>query len=284
MTKKGYAALCAVAENHSSVIDAVVSAQDGALTDDHYTAIKSLCADVGWTFIDRREQPSIATPYTIAVSWRWMLELPASRVIVLHDSLLPKYRGFAPLVSALINGDSHVGVTAFFATGDYDRGPVIDQVVQGVTYPIRIGELIEQISAAYIQLSLSIVTRLSRGEQLPEQPQDESMATYSLWRDAKDYQIDWSQPASGIRRFIDAVGSPYAGAFSVVDGTPSRILEVEEEDDVGIVNRTPGKVLLIRDGEPIVVCGAGLLRVKTMVEDKTERSMLPLTRLRTRFS
>ena len=67
-------------------------------------------------------------------------------------------------------------------------------------YPIRIGDVIEQLSGTYRDLALSIVGRLSRGEQLRGTAQDESRATYSLWRDSEDYQIDWSHSSSKIRR------------------------------------------------------------------------------------
>jgi len=105
-----------------------------------------------------------------------------------------------------------------------------------------------------------------------------------LWRDDQDYQIDWTRPADEIRRFIDAVGSPYLGAATRLKDVRARILEADVVEDARIENRTPGKVFAIEDSKPIVVCGTGLLRVIDLVDDKSRVSLLPLSSLRVRFS
>ena len=69
----------------------------------------------------------------------------------------------------------------------------------------------------------------------------------------------------------------------IVESGPARILEVERLPDLAIENRCPGKVLFLRDGRPVVVCGSGLLKV-TWLEDDSGASLLPLGRLRVRFS
>ena len=110
MTKKGYEVLRAVAAEHGILGPrAVVGARDQDVVDDHYDEIRTLSAEVGVPFFDRRERPEVTTSYVIAISWRWILELPSCTVIILHDSLLPAYRGITPLVSALVDGESRVG-------------------------------------------------------------------------------------------------------------------------------------------------------------------------------
>jgi methionyl-tRNA formyltransferase len=113
--------------------------------------------------------------------------------------------------------------------------------------------------------------------------QDESKATYSLWRDEADYRIDWTKQATMIRRFIDAVGFPFKGASCVVDGKVLRIAEAEEIADVIIENRDAGKVIFIQDGKPVVVCGQGLLKIHGLY-DELGNSMLPFARFRSRFT
>jgi methionyl-tRNA formyltransferase len=114
-------------------------------------------------------------------------------------------------------------------------------------------------------------------------PQDEKAATYSLWRDEDDYRIDWSHDAAVIKRFIDAVGYPYHGACSNLDGTLTRILDASVEPDVKIEQRVPGKVMFVRDGWPIVTCGTGMLRLLEVRNEARTESLLPLRKFRSRF-
>ena len=74
------------------------------------------------------------------------------RTIVLHDSLLPKYRGFSPLVNSLINGERELGVTAFIATTGYDEGPVLAQEKIMIDYPLTILEAMEKITPLYYKI------------------------------------------------------------------------------------------------------------------------------------
>ena len=113
----------------------------------------------------------------------------AAGLIVLHDSLLPKYRGFAPLPTALINAEPYVGVTALFAkekSDEYDRGDILGQRKLAVTYPARIQTVISAISGAYADLVIDIWRRIHAGVKLTGTPQNEAEATYSLWRVGAD--------------------------------------------------------------------------------------------------
>ena len=204
--------------------------------------------------------------------------------MVFHDSLLPRHRGFNPLVTALICGDEVTGVTALLAAAEYDRGDILGQVTVPLARPIRIADAIDLVAAAYAELAERIGGLIVGGEPLAGVPQDESAATYSLWRDDEDYEVDWSLPAQRIRDFVDAVGPPYAGARTSVGGEVVRLLDVTVEEDVRIANRTPGKVIFLRDGRPTVACGSGLLRIDAMeIDGSPGTSALPLRRFRSRF-
>jgi methionyl-tRNA formyltransferase len=82
---------------------------------------------------------------------------------------------------------------------------------------------------------------------------------------------------------VDAVGHPYRGASALVDGRLVRIVEARERADVRVENRVPGKVIFMEQGRPVVVCGEGLLKVESMVDDATGASLLPLGKFRLRF-
>jgi methionyl-tRNA formyltransferase len=283
MMDKGYEVANLLLSRYPAVVEAVVGAQDKNVVSDRYEDIQEICKKNNTAFFERSSEFSIKTKYSLAVSWRWMIDAHDTKLIVLHDSLLPRYRGFNPLVSALLNRDETIGVTALYATGEFDRGEVIAQSESRISYPIQIQEAINTVVENYKELAVFIADALTSGKQMPSTPQDESKATFSLWRDDEDYLIPWSESADYVKRFIDTVGFPYRGAASIVDGTMVRIFQAEIVEDVTIENRTPGKVIFMKDSFPVVVCGRGLLMIKEAMDAGTAKSILPLSRFRVRF-
>lgn len=141
--------------------------------------------------------------YGLAVSWRWLIE-DTNPLVVLHDSLPPRYRGFAPPVSCWFNGEPKIGATA-----ESDGGPVLGQVRRPVQCPIKIAEVVVLATECYVGLVAQPWPRLQAGQLPPGTPQNEAAATYSLWRDEQDYCIDWQRDSAYLRRFVDALGWPY---------------------------------------------------------------------------
>ena len=282
MTEKGFEVVNSIFAAHPEIIDVVVAARDKNISNDYFAEIGDFCGKNKIAFHERSESYSIQSEYAIAVSWRWIVERGQARLIVFHDSLLPRYRGFNPLVTALINGDSQIGVTALYATAEYDRGEIICQSTSEILYPIRIQRAIETILANYRNLAIQIADSLALGLEPAGTPQFEAVASYSLWRDEEDYFIDWTKPATLIRRMVDALGFPYKGAASTIEGKTVRIRKAEAVDDVNIANRNCGKIIFVYDSRPVVVCGVGLLRIDELV-DEAGHSLIPLNRFRTRF-
>lgn len=282
MSYKGLEVLRTVASRHRSLIHRVVVARDPHVQEDYFTAICSTCDQYKITWAERHEAGPCTTPYGLAISWRWLIDTADTELIVFHDSLLPRYRGFNPLVSCLLNGEPQIGVTALFAEAEYDAGDIIGQRAVAVQYPLRIAEAIEKVTEAYTELAAEVCGHIASNQPLPRKVQDPAAATFSLWRDEDDYRIDWLQSAEQVRRHIDAVGFPYKGASAIVNSKLVRILAAENETDLHIENRCPGKVIRIIDSCPIVVCGEGLVRITECV-DEDGNSLLPLKNFRTRF-
>ncbi|MEM7411068.1 MAG: formyltransferase family protein [Myxococcota bacterium] len=221
------------------------------------------------------------------VGWRylvppWLLDALPRRVLVAHDSLLPKYRGFAPLATALIQGDPEVGVTVFLAEPEVDTGDVIAQHRTRVGAHHAIGDLMTRVIPLYVEGVCEGVRGLVAGN-LVATPQDDSQATYSLWRDEEDYFLDWTESAERLERTVRALGPPLGGARARVAGQVVQIEAVTVEPDLPFEVRQVGKVWRIAEGgEPVVVCGTGLLRITRLTGP--EGSLLPWKTLRVRFS
>jgi methionyl-tRNA formyltransferase len=283
MNEKGLEVLKAIIrELGSSVLAAVVCARDANVRQDFYEDIRATSQKHEVPFLDRASAHGVVAPYGFAVGWRWMIQ-GCPNLIVFHDSLLPRYRGFAPLATALINGEEEVGVTALLAAEQYDLGDIVEQKKLRIEYPAKIQKVIESITVLYADLAVKVLRTILAGSRLMGYPQDESAATYSLWRDEEDYRIDWSLDSHAIQRFVDALGYPYKGASADLDGALVRIIDAVPEPDVKIEQRVPGKVIFVKDHLPTVVCGKGLLRLLDVRNVAGTESVLPLRKFRSRF-
>jgi len=285
--EKGYSVVQALTDLSSAKTIHCVIGRDEGVTDDYSAKLISYCDELNIKHFSRVDIIPDRDSYDffLAVGWRWMIrDVPQEKLIIFHDSLLPKYRGFAPLINALINKEKKTGVTALLGAEEYDRGSILLQKSLALTYPTTIEHEIHRISAVYAALAVELVTKLdNRRINRSGRPQDEKKATYSLWRDERDYRIDWDDDAKNIEHFVSCVGHPYRGASASLNGSTVRIFKARARRDIRIENRSPGKVVFVEKNLPVVVCGRGLL----MLEDvRTElgESLLPLKHFRSRFS
>lgn len=284
--QKGYQVLASVLGSYGAHIQAVIVGHDQAIQDDFSALIIAKCNDYGIRWIEREDSQGVLADfhgYKFAIGWRWLIE-DTNNLIVFHDSLLPKYRGFAPLVNALIQGESRLGASALFATTHYDTGDIIDQKSFEANYPLKIMDAITKVGLLYVEMAHNIMDCLLQEGILPRKKQDESLATYSLWRNARDYFINWYWNADKIARFVDAVGFPYQGAKSYANGQVVTIHHVSPIPDVTIQDRenAVGKILFIEDGLPVIVCHTGLLKI-IQLTDKYGNNLLPVKIFRTIF-
>jgi methionyl-tRNA formyltransferase len=228
----------------------------------------------------RREALRGRHDIVLAVGWQYLIP-GASNLIVLHDSLLPRFRGFAPTVTALIRGETSIGVTAIRAVREIDSGPIICQRRLDIVPPISIEQAFKSLASCYTAC-LEEVYRLGLDALTTGEPQDESEASYSIWRDELDFSVDWELSANEIQRHILAVGYPYQGARTICNGTEFKILSAEVIDDIRFENRQPGKVWRFLESNCAdVVCGSGMLRI--VLSDPQDPTRPTVKKLRTRF-
>jgi methionyl-tRNA formyltransferase len=160
--------------------------------------------------------------FGLVVGWYHMIprvirDLFPKGVAGVHASLLPKYRGGAPLVWAMINGQQKTGVTLFYFADGVDTGDIIAQKVIEISCADTIREVYEKASVVSADLVRELVPLIRQGKA-PRCPQNHALATQFPQRKPEDGLIDWTQPAEQIRNFIRAQTKPYPGAFTCLGG------------------------------------------------------------------
>ncbi|HKG12276.1 MAG TPA: methionyl-tRNA formyltransferase [Pyrinomonadaceae bacterium] len=229
--------------------------------------------------------------YIIAVKWRTMIPravIDSARggLVVFHASLLPKYRGFAPVNWPLINGERETGVTMFYAAEEMDAGDIIEQRARAITDATDAGTLDAWLNETVEKMLEANLPRLADGTA-PRIAQDHSQATYAVWREPEDGHIDWGRPTREVFNLVRGLTSPYPGAFSLLDGRKLVVWSAEiEREPRTYVGRNPGKVERIIPGEGVnVLTGDGTLRIKRVQLEGEEprRADEVIRRLKTRL-
>jgi len=189
----------------------------------------------------------------VANNWRtWLppeiFALPKHGTLNIHDSLLPAYAGFSPLIWALVNGEPEVGVTAHMMDGELDAGAIVLQRAIPVgpadtTTDLfhRTVDLIAPITAEAIKLIEEGFTPVS---------QDRSKASFFHKRAKRDSLIDWTWPAEDLERFVRALSDPYPNAFTYHRGQELRVLKASVSK--GHYGGTPGRIF-IKEGDGVVI-------------------------------
>ncbi len=284
--EKGFNLVKAISSLGNQVSLACVIGEDNNVLDDYSMRLMQWCQKnkVAYYFQNKSNIPVDGYDLYIAAGWRWMIRnIAKEKLIIFHDSLLPRYRGFTPLVSALLNKERTIGVTALFGSEEFDKGNIILQHCIDVAYPTNIEYEIKRISQIYATMAIELVSKLNNDAfNFESFPQDESNASYSLWRDEQDYRINWFDTAENISHFISCLGNPYLGASTTLNDKTIRIHKASHLGEIKIENRTPGKVFFQECGLPIVVCGFGLLLIED-IRDNQNKSILPLAKFRSRF-
>lgn len=176
-----------------------------------------------------------------------------------HYSPLPRYRGNAPLVWQILNGEREIGISFFRFTQGMDEGPLAAQAFFTLGDEDTIADALEAANAGMLDIARRLLPVLVTG-QLELTPQPASGASYCGMRTPADGGIDWTASARSLHNFIRAQSAPYPGAFTYLpDGRVLRVWrsEVEPRTYFGV----PGSVLEIRDDWVLVGCGEGALRL-----------------------
>ncbi|WP_432076168.1 methionyl-tRNA formyltransferase [Streptomyces wuyuanensis] len=190
----------------------------------------------------------------VANNWRTWIPpriygLPRHGTLNIHDSLLPKYAGFSPLIWALINGEPEVGVTAHMMDEVLDAGDIVDQRAVAVEPTDTATDLFHKTVDLIAPVTIGALARIAAGDT-EFTKQDRSRATFFHKRSEEDIRINWDWPAEVLERLVRAQSAPYPAAFTFHRGRRLEILAAVVS--AGRYGGTPGRIFY-REGEGVVV-------------------------------
>lgn len=186
-----------------------------------------------------------------------VLALPRLGCVNVHASLLPRWRGAAPIQRALLAGDSETGVTLMQMEAGLDTGPILASARCPIPADMTGGQLHDRLAEMGAQLLGDNLEGIARGELEPH-PQDDRLASYANKVDKQEALIDWSLPAGEIDRKVRAF-NPWPVAETRYAGRQLRIWEARPLAAHG--ETPPGRVLAAGKSGIDVACGEGVLRV-----------------------
>lgn len=190
---------------------------------------------------------------------RELLGLPPKKCINLHFSLLPKYRGAAPVQWALINDELETGVTTLIVTEKVDAGPILKQK-KVVIEPEDNAEILgKRLAVAGAQLLVETIEAL-KSEEIEPMPQNDRQATDAKPLKKEDGRLDWSRKAKVLLCQIRGM-NPWPGAFTTLDKRVFKIYGAEVVPGKK-TDATPGTVVGTGPEGIDVVCGIGVLRLR----------------------
>jgi len=198
-----------------------------------------------------------------------ILELPKYGCINLHASLLPKYRGAAPIPWAILAGEEKTGVTTFYLSEKVDGGDTILQREEGIRENDTTVTLSKRLADMGTELLIETIDKIEK-EVAARIPQDKEKATYAPRLKKEDGLIDWKKSASQIERLVRAM-DPRPGAYIYVQSPKSKVqsqLKIWKAEVISDVRyqisdiRQPGEIVDITKEGMVVAGGEGFLLVK----------------------
>ncbi|GII28080.1 methionyl-tRNA formyltransferase [Planotetraspora mira] len=218
----------------------------------------------------------------VANNWRtWLppevFDLPPHGTLNVHDSLLPAYAGFSPLIWALINGEAEVGVTAHRMNAELDAGDILLQRAVPVGPADTATDLFHRtvdLIGPIVRDGLDLIAS-GRAEWIPQNRAD---ASFFHKRSLEDSRIDWTWPAEDLERLVRAQSDPYPNAFTYHHGERIRIVSAAVSE--ARYGGTPGRVFIREDDGVVIVAGAdarngrrrGLAIRRLRTDDGTEHA------------
>ena len=207
------------------------------------------------------QESFLALKADAAIVFAYGLILPAAILdgfrfgcINIHTSLLPRWRGAAPIQRAIMAGDHETGVTIMQVEEGLDTGAILSKEAIPILPTTNAGDLHDALSEIGARLIVDTLEGLAAGRIFP-QPQPETGVTYAKKLTREEGHLDWRRPAEELDRHIRAL-NPWPGSWFDHDSNRIRVLAAEPEN--GESGKPPGTII---DDSPTIACGSGRLRL-----------------------
>jgi len=182
-----------------------------------------------------------------------LLALPPRGALNLHGSLLPRYRGRAPVNWAVLHGETHTGATLHYMAAKPDAGDIVGQQAVPILPDDTARDVFDKVTVAAEIVLDAALPALVAGTA-PRRPQDLALGSYFGGRTAADGRIDWNAAAPAVHNLVRAVAPPYPGAFATIRSQRLRVLRTR----VLHAGAPPASPAIASDGARIVAqCGGG---------------------------
>lgn len=198
-----------------------------------------------------------------------ILELPKYGCINVHASLLPKYRGAAPIQYAIIKGEMESGVTIMQMDIGMDTGAMLDKVVVPIAENTTMGELHDALREQGAALLLEVIDKIAAGTAVAE-PQDDAQATYATLLDRSMEHIDWSKTAQEVHNLIRGFNPAPSTFTKLPNGKSLKIWGSKMTDKSSAA--AAGTVIETGKHSFFVACGEGVLEI-TEVQPESKKRM-----------
>jgi methionyl-tRNA formyltransferase len=277
-TKRGYLTLKALIDGGANIVGIISLLQDEHEIERYEEQIQALAErfniphyQTKWMkdknyekIITKEIKPDIG----IVVGCRILLaknlyEIPPLGTLAVHDSLLPEYRGFAPLNWSILNGEEQTGVTLYYLNELMDGGDIVLQKSVPIHFEDTAPLVYERICQATVDVVLEAHNLLLKGKA-PRISQNYATGSFTCSRTPIDGLIDWRQSTTAIYNQVRALTYPYPGAFTFYQTKRLIIWQAKPVDHQLIYRgRIPGRVINISKSEGYVevLTGDGILRI-----------------------
>lgn len=188
-----------------------------------------------------------------------VLEIPKSGCLNIHASLLPRWRGAAPIQRAILAGDAESGITIMQMDVGLDTGAMLLKKRLPITPEDTAGSLHDKLAEQGASAIVEALGLLAQGQFKPEQ-QDEAAACYAAKITKAEAQLNWADNAENVARAVRAF-NPAPGAFTLMQGDTIKIWRAQPE---AATSGVPGEIIAAVSDGILVKCGAGALRIQEL--------------------
>jgi methionyl-tRNA formyltransferase len=198
----------------------------------------------------------------------WLFSTPKHGGINLHASLLPRYRGAAPINWAIANGETVTGVTSMMINAGLDTGDILLQQTVAIGPTDTASDVHDQLATLGAELMLATLDLLERGD-VTRTPQDARLATYAPILKKTDGELDWSKTATQVYNTVRAF-NPWPGTYTYLEGTMLRIWKAVPVE-TWVSHEFPGRLVHAGSSGALVTCRLGSLELQEVQLENHKR-------------